>query len=64
MRYLVLVGLWVYRKFLSRYTSACPEQECCSAYAVRMVKEHGATIGLELALERVRNCGVQMPSVR
>ena len=36
---------------------SCPEAECCWDYTIRMVRQHGVADGLELALEKVRNCG-------
>ncbi len=57
MQRLILAGLWVYRRWLTRYTPRCPDPVSCSEYGVWAVRTYGVTLGLELALEKVRNCG-------
>lgn len=52
---LFLIG--VYRRFLTRYTPICPDAESCSAYAERVIQEHGLKIGLEMAVNKLKTCG-------
>jgi putative component of membrane protein insertase Oxa1/YidC/SpoIIIJ protein YidD len=52
-----IAGIRLYQRFLSRYTTPCPEPESCSAYALRAVREHGLRAGLELAVLKVKHCG-------
>lgn len=63
MRWLILACFWVYRRFLSRYTQKCPDAVSCSDYAVQVVREHGAREGLELAVAKIKRCGVKMARV-
>jgi putative component of membrane protein insertase Oxa1/YidC/SpoIIIJ protein YidD len=57
MQRLILVLFGVYRRWLTRYTPKCPDPVSCSAYGVWAVRTFGATVGLELALEKVKQCG-------
>lgn len=57
MRFLILAGLWVYRRFLTRFTPACPDPVSCSEFAVRAVREHGVQVGLGMAVAKIEGCG-------
>jgi putative component of membrane protein insertase Oxa1/YidC/SpoIIIJ protein YidD len=46
-----------YRRWLTRFTPACPSEPSCSAYALRAVQTLGARRGLSAAARRVRGCG-------
>jgi hypothetical protein len=46
-----------YRRFLTRFTPACPSTPSCSEYALRAIARHGARRGLTAAAARVRACG-------
>jgi hypothetical protein len=54
-----LVGLAIrgYRRWLTRFTPACPSEPSCSAYALTAVTTSGARRGLRAAARRVRSCG-------
>ena len=47
-----------YQRWLSKHTPTCPQTPCCSAYALAMVRRHGAARGLDMALARVTACGM------
>jgi membrane protein insertion efficiency factor YidD len=46
-----------YRRWLTRFTPACPSEPSCSAYALTAVTTLGARRGLRAAARRVRSCG-------
>lgn len=46
-----------YRRWLTRFTPACPSEPSCSAYALRAVQTLGGRRGLSAAARRVRSCG-------
>lgn len=46
-----------YRRWLTRFTPACPSEPSCSAYALTAVTTSGARRGLRAAAGRVRRCG-------
>jgi putative component of membrane protein insertase Oxa1/YidC/SpoIIIJ protein YidD len=46
-----------YRRWLTRFTPACPSEPSCSAYALTVVTTLGARRGLRAAARRVRSCG-------
>jgi hypothetical protein len=54
-----LVGLAIrgYRRWLTRFTPACPSTPSCSAYALAAVTRLGARRGLRAAARRLRRCG-------
>ena len=54
-----LVGLVIrgYRRWLTRFTPACPSTPSCSAYALAAVTGLGGRRGLRAAARRVRRCG-------
>ena len=45
-----------YRRWLTRYTPACPSTPSCSAYALAAVETFGARAGLVAAAHRIRRC--------
>jgi len=53
----MLMIIRLYQVFLSRWTPECPQEECCSDYAIRMVGKYGPRKGLDLAAKRVKECG-------
>ena len=57
-RALAVAFLGVYRRWLTRYTPACPATPSCSAYAVAAVETLGVRHGLVAAAARVRGCRV------
>ena len=58
-----LIGLAIrgYRRWLTRYTPACPSEPSCSAYALTAVTTLGARAGLRAAARRVRSCRASGP---
>jgi hypothetical protein len=54
---LVEVLIRGYRRWLTRFTPACPSHPSCSAYALGAVQTLGARRGLRAAARRVRACG-------
>jgi putative component of membrane protein insertase Oxa1/YidC/SpoIIIJ protein YidD len=46
-----------YRRWLTRFTPACPSEPNCSAYALTAVTTLGARRDLRAAARRVRSCG-------
>jgi Putative membrane protein insertion efficiency factor len=53
---LVELLLCGYRRWLTRFTPACPSEPSCSAYALAAVQTLGARRGLRAAARRVRAC--------
>lgn len=55
-----------YRRWLTRFTPACPSEPSCSAYALVAVRTLGARRGLRAAARQVRACGARTrpPSMR
>ncbi len=53
-RVTTLAALWLYRRTITRWTAPCPQTPSCSEYAEQMVRQHGARLGLALALARTR----------
>lgn len=47
----------LYQLTLTRWTRPCPEAECCSDYALRILRQHGLRQALELIALRLENCG-------
>jgi putative component of membrane protein insertase Oxa1/YidC/SpoIIIJ protein YidD len=64
------VAIWVIRTLraisarMDPSGCSCPDSECCWDYTVRVVRSHGITEGLEMALQKVRNCGNELQGVR
>ena len=54
---LVELAIRGYRRWLTRFTPACPSEPSCSAYALAAVTTLGARRGLRAAARRVRSCG-------
>jgi putative component of membrane protein insertase Oxa1/YidC/SpoIIIJ protein YidD len=54
---LIELAIRGYRRWLTRFTPACPSEPSCSAYALTAVKALGARRGLQAAARRVRSCG-------
>jgi Putative membrane protein insertion efficiency factor len=54
---LVRMLLCGYRRWLTRFTPACPSTPSCSAYALAAVETRGARAGLVAAAHRIRRCG-------
>lgn len=59
MKYVILVAIRFYQKFLTRFTPPCPMEMCCSDYGMWAIKRYGARTGLELTVARIKRCGVQ-----
>ncbi len=56
-RVLVRALLRAYRRWLTRFTPACPSTPSCSAYALAAVETRGARVGLIATAHRIRRCG-------
>ncbi len=56
-RSVVRVLLRAYRRWLTRFTPACPSTPSCSAFAVAAVESLGVRPGLTAAAYRLRRCG-------
>jgi putative component of membrane protein insertase Oxa1/YidC/SpoIIIJ protein YidD len=54
---LVELAIRGYRRWLTRFTPACPSEPSCSAYALAAVTTLGPRRGLRAAARRVRSCG-------
>ena len=54
---LIELAIRGYRRWLTRFTPACPSEPSCSAYALTAVRTSGARRGLRAAARRVRGCG-------
>ena len=54
---LVAAAIRGYRRWLTRFTPACPSEPSCSAYALSAVRTSGPRRGLRAAARRVRSCG-------
>jgi putative component of membrane protein insertase Oxa1/YidC/SpoIIIJ protein YidD len=54
---LVELAVRGYRRWLTRFTPACPSEPSCSAYALAAVTTLGPRRGLRAAARRVRSCG-------
>jgi hypothetical protein len=55
-RAVVRMLLWGYRRWLTRFTPACPSTPSCSAYAWEAVESFGVRRGLAATARRVRSC--------
>lgn len=60
MKWLCLLGIRFYKRFLTQYTPACPMTPCCSTYAYDAIKKHGARVGLDMAVAYLHNCGKEV----
>ena len=58
-RLLALAAIRFYRRWLSRFTPHCAQRPICSTYALQVVREHGARVGLTMTLNRIQRCGRQ-----
>ncbi|HBL83938.1 MAG: membrane protein insertion efficiency factor YidD [Clostridiales bacterium GWF2_38_85] len=57
MKYLFMLPIKFYRKFISPYTPpSCRFTPSCSQYALEALDKHGVFIGLWLAVIRVLRC--------
>lgn len=57
MRYLLILPIRFYRRFISRYTPrTCRYYPTCSAYAMQAILRFGAVKGLLLAVSRLLRC--------
>lgn len=53
---MLILLIRLYQRTLSRWTPTCPQDESCSEYAIRAIREHGAGPGLTLAASRLEHC--------
>jgi hypothetical protein len=53
---LIELAIRGYRRWLTRFTPACPSEPSCSAYALTAVRTSGARRGLRAAARRLRSC--------
>jgi hypothetical protein len=53
---LIQLAIRGYRRWLTRFTPACPSEPSCSAYALTAVRTSGARRGLRAAARRLRSC--------
>ncbi len=57
MKYLALVPIWFYQRFVSPVMpSACRFQPSCSVYAVEAIERFGLLRGGSLAVRRILRC--------
>ena len=57
MKYLALVPIWFYQRFVSPVMpSACRFQPSCSVYAVEAIERFGLFRGGSLAVRRILRC--------
>ena len=57
MKYLFMLPIKFYRKFISPYTPpSCRFTPTCSQYALEALEKHGVIIGLWLAIKRILRC--------
>ena len=54
---LVELAIRGYRRWLTRFTPACPSEPSCSAYALAAVQTSAPAAACSAAARRVRSCG-------
>ncbi|MHC5410006.1 membrane protein insertion efficiency factor YidD [Listeria seeligeri] len=57
MKKILIGGIRLYQKYISRFTPAtCRFYPTCSAYGIEAIQTHGALKGSYLAIKRISKC--------
>jgi uncharacterized protein len=59
MKHIFLMAVRFYQRYLTRFTPHCHQTPSCSQYGYEAVKEHGFRIGIQMAADRIKQCGIE-----